>query len=175
MERETFAIFLNFSYKKFVRHSSLIGSFSMNSIMVLLNIFISNVLLYLSVLHVYWAFGGLWPGKNKQELIDMVFGQGDRFPSRFACLFVATGLLLFAVLPFFWTFRKLLLLGEFEIQFIFWILIFSTIIFITRGILGYIPQITKMWKPIFVYHTKLIYNPLCLFIGSGILVMILFG
>lgn len=143
--------------------------------MILLTVFVSNVLLYLSVLHIYWAFGGLWPGKTKQELIDMVFGKGETFPSRFACLFVSTSLLFFTLLPFVWTFRTDLMLSEDKVFSLKLILYLISLIFLLRGFLGYLPFVTKMWKPIFNYYTKRIYNPLCIFLGISLIFLLVKG
>lgn len=46
------------------------------------------LLTLLSGLHLYWAAGGLWPGKTRQELSAKVIG--DRpLPGRAACITVA--------------------------------------------------------------------------------------
>ncbi|TGM72891.1 DUF3995 domain-containing protein [Leptospira mtsangambouensis] len=141
--------------------------------MILITITSSLLLLAISAIHVYWGFGGLWPGKTKQELIDLVFGKGDQFPSRFMCLFVACCLVLFAMLPIVWIWRTdLKLIGDVENGLKLFIAT-ASLIFILRGTLAYFPLITKQWKPIFVYYTKRIYNPLCLIIGFLLLVQIL--
>ncbi|TGK85831.1 DUF3995 domain-containing protein [Leptospira bourretii] len=141
--------------------------------MILITITSTLLLLSISAIHVYWGFGGLWPGKTKQELIDLVFGKGDQFPSRLMCLFVACCLVLFAMLPIVWIWRtNLALNGDVENGLKFFIAT-ASLIFFLRGILAYFPFITKQWKPIFVYYTKRIYNPLCLIIGFLLLVQIL--
>jgi hypothetical protein len=65
---------------------------------------IAVVLFTLAVLHLYWAFGGMWPGRDGEELARLVVGGpiGLRMPSAAACvavavvLFVAAGLVLAA-------------------------------------------------------------------------------
>ncbi|MBS2035910.1 DUF3995 domain-containing protein [bacterium] len=43
----------------------------------------------LALLHIYWAQGGLWPGRTRHELASMVIG--DRpLPGSLACWTVAT-------------------------------------------------------------------------------------
>lgn len=133
----------------------------------------SILLVTISMLHIYWGFGGLWPGKDKQELIDLVFGKGTQFPSAFSCFFVATGLILFSALPWIWLYRFSLDLDNQTLILLPYLLYFVSGIFFLRGILGYLPFITKHWKPIFVKNTKRIFNPLCIFLGITFLAMML--
>ncbi len=39
-----------------------------------LSLLIFIVLTVIALVHVYWGFGGLWPGTTEQELIDTVIG-----------------------------------------------------------------------------------------------------
>ncbi|MCT8333759.1 DUF3995 domain-containing protein [Leptospira sp. 85282-16] len=133
----------------------------------------SLLLLFLAAIHVYWGFGGLWPGKNKQELIDLVFGKGDRFPAPFMCLLVAIFLFFFSMLPILWILKTKLSLDGKMIFGLRILLTIVSLIFLLRGLLAYFPFITKQWKPIFVYYTKRIYNPLCISIGLVLLIQIL--
>ncbi|TGL01186.1 DUF3995 domain-containing protein [Leptospira bouyouniensis] len=73
--------------------------------MTFITIITTSILFSLALVHIYWGFGGLWPGNTKQELIDKVFGKGNQFPSPFICFFVALGLFLFSMLPILWMFR----------------------------------------------------------------------
>lgn len=130
-----------------------------------LSITTSLLLFSLSLIHIYWGLGGLWPGKNKQELIDLVFGKGNQFPSAFSCFFVAVFLILFSILPIVWIYRVPFLIHPQMTNGIRYIMYFVAIVFTLRGVIGYLPFVTKHWKPIFVYYTKRIYNPLCLFLG----------
>jgi len=50
------------------------------------------VIAALAALHVYWALGGRWPGRNDTDLARRVIGT-TRFPSPVACLAVAAALL----------------------------------------------------------------------------------
>jgi hypothetical protein len=56
----------------------------------------SFVLVMLAALHVYWAFGGMWPGQDGESLARMVVGgpAGLEMPSRAACLSVSVALLI---------------------------------------------------------------------------------
>lgn len=135
-------------------------------------LFLSILLLFLSVLHIYWALGGLWPGKTKQDLIDKVFGRGERFPSMFACLVVALGLFLAAVAPLLWRNREALLFNHMMNVVLEAFCFFLAFVFLIRGIFGYLPYVTKYWNPTFVYYTKRIYNPISILIGCGFLFLL---
>lgn len=51
------------------------------------------MLALLSGLHVYWACGGRWPGRDRRDLSRKVSGSSDRMASPAACLLVAALLL----------------------------------------------------------------------------------
>ncbi|MCW7505325.1 DUF3995 domain-containing protein [Leptospira paudalimensis] len=131
----------------------------------------SFLLIILAFIHMYWAFGGLWPGKNQQDLVNKVFGRGTHFPSPFSCFVVAIGLVLFSSLPVIWLVRNDLEFSPEITNLIRYGMIFVAIVFLLRGILGYLPWVTKHWEPIFVRYTKRIYNPLSLLIGFSFLMM----
>ncbi|MCW7491948.1 DUF3995 domain-containing protein [Leptospira sp. 2 VSF19] len=131
------------------------------------------LLLSISAIHIYWAIGGLWPGKTKQELIDLVFGKGNQFPSPLTCLFVAIFLFLFSILPIAWILKNNLALDSKMIFGLRILITMISVIFFLRGVLAYFPIITKQWKPIFVYYTKRIYNPLCITISFLLQIQIL--
>lgn len=52
------------------------------------------ILIFLAGINIFWGHGGLWPGKNDQDLVDKIFGEGNEFPSIAVCYFVAIGLLI---------------------------------------------------------------------------------
>ncbi|MCW7461414.1 DUF3995 domain-containing protein [Leptospira limi] len=137
----------------------------------ILSIFTSLLLNILACIHIYWAFGGLWPGTNQQDLINKVFGRGNQFPSPFSCLVVAVGLVLFSSLPVLWLVRINLDLSPQITNLIRYSMIFVAIVFLVRGIIGYLPWVTKHWEPIFVRYTKRLYNPISLLIGFSFLLM----
>jgi hypothetical protein len=58
---------------------------------------VALVLAAIAGLHVYWAAGGLWPGRDRRELADKVIGPVD-MPAMLPCLVVAAALLVAAVL-----------------------------------------------------------------------------
>ena len=98
----------------------------------------------ISFLHLYWAAGGLWPGKTRRELSAKVIG--DRpLPGTVPCLLVAGALLIGP-----WFFPKL-----------------SAGVFLLRGIVGFFevhlrPAIRGTPYQNLSYW---IYSPLSLLIG----------
>ena len=62
---------------------------------------VSIALFAIASLHVYWAFGGRWPGRDEASLTAAVVGTPDgmRMPSFLACIGVAVGLAAMAVGP----------------------------------------------------------------------------
>ncbi|MCW7488822.1 DUF3995 domain-containing protein [Leptospira meyeri] len=166
-------------YTRLIEHFSLkkyfilfVSDFQLST-MIFITATSSLLLLSISTIHIYWGFGGLWPGKTKQELIDLVFGKGDQFPSRFMCLIVAFFLALFGMLPIVFILRIDLALNSEVISGLKLLMATVSAIFFLRSALGYFPFITKHWKSIFVYYTKRIYNPLCFIIGLVFLIQIL--
>lgn len=77
------------------------------------------------------------------------------------------------MLPIAWILKEELSLDDKKIFALRILLTMVSMIFFLRGIFGYFSFITKQWKPIFVYYTKRIYNPLCLIIGLVLLLQIL--
>lgn len=129
-----------------------------------LTLFVVLIDLYLGALHIYWGHGGNWPGKDRQALIDRVFGEGNRFPSIFACYAVA--LLLTAVAG--------LALASVYVQMqpqikplLYWANISVSSVFFIRGAGGYLPVLEKRWTAIFVRYNRRIYNPLCLSLAGA--------
>lgn len=60
----------------------------------------ASILIAIAALHIAWAFGSKWPGRDEESLARMVVGgpPGMRFPSAAACLVVALLLTVAAVL-----------------------------------------------------------------------------
>ena len=132
------------------------------------SIFISIVMFALGLIHIYWGHGGNWPGNNRQDLIDKVFGEGTQFPSTHACYAVAVVLILAGVVPL--CTEGVLFSAEFNS--ISWLNYLVAAPFMIRGVVGYFPILEKRWTQVFVRNNRFIYNPLC--IGLAIS-YILFG
>ena len=128
-------------------------------------ILITLLLLFMIILaglHIYWGHGGLWPGKDKQDLIDKVYGEGSAFPSITACYAVAVLLLIAGLLPFF----SLKLLPSYGLwQYFSYGNYIVAFVFLVRGIAGLFLFNEKSKTKIFVYYNRIIYSPLTIVLG----------
>jgi uncharacterized SAM-binding protein YcdF (DUF218 family) len=136
--------------------------------MITLSIITSVIFLVLAAIHLYWAIGGLWPGKNTQELTNKVLGKGNKFPSPVECLVVSFGLSLFSLicltkfniidLPFTSSFKDalLLLIGA---------------VFALRAIIFFLPKLKLYGTSDFKRLNMLVYAPLCLTISFFIFIL----
>jgi len=102
------------------------------------------ILVSLSLLHLYWAVGGLWPGKDRRELAAKIIG--DRpMPGSIPCLVVAVALLIGP-----WRYPQL-----------------AACVFLLRGTLG---LVEARFRPSIIgtpYQqlSRWIYSPLSLWLG----------
>lgn len=128
------------------------------------------VLVVLAVLHAWWGFGGLWPGRDERHLVGLVVGRtrSMQMPGLVASLLVALALLTAAALV---ALRAKLISVDFGapvdglLRTGFWI---AFAVFALRGVAGFIP-------PIFTYASgtpfetlnRRFYSPLCLLIAIG--------
>lgn len=120
--------------------------------------FILFVMLALAFIHLYWGHGRNWPGTNRQDLIDKVYGEGKQFPSIYACYAVAALLTIAGFIPIF-------SVGIFSISRLSYISSLNYLIAIPlliRGLGGYLPVLEKRWTKVFVHYNRIIYNPLCI-------------
>lgn len=139
--------------------------------MVILAILLSLVLFALSAIHVYWAFGGKWPGSTERDLVDTVIGIGDRMPPAVVSLAVALALALMAVMPLIagglLDDRPLKQLGLAE--YLPWLMAAIAVIFLGRalGTLAFklFPDIGKNHAQRFIELDRRFYGPLCLVLG----------
>jgi len=107
-------------------------------------------------IHMYWLKGGLWPGKDKQDLIDKVIGRGDKLPSELAFIFVILCFAFFAVFPVLVHYKVEMGISGYE-KYIFLII---AIIFILRAMSMYIPQVASRATKIFLEYNNKYYVPL---------------
>ena len=128
------------------------------------------ILNFLSALHIYWGLGGIWPGKNKQDLIDRVYGRGDKMPKFLECFIVALLLTFTSFLPILKFFTQSKYISTFSLNVI---IIFIMFIFVVRGILGYLPIVERQMNPKFVRLNRIFYSPLCLYISFCLLIIAL--
>jgi hypothetical protein len=137
-----------------------------------LSLALAAVLAAIAALHLYWGFGGFWPGTDEASLVDMVVGArpGSPMPSLLACTIVA-GCLLVSALSVLVVGGKLKLnlppLLNWIPAFAFW---FSCVVFLARGIITY-----ALETPAFAAGTRFIalnqqiYSPLGIVIGATFL------
>lgn len=121
------------------------------------------ILLFLTAIHIYWGHGGNWPGKTRQDLVDQVFGEGTQFPSLMACYAVAFILLCATFIAL--TSAGIIHIAALENKYLFWMNIVVAAGFLIRGVAAYHPKLEKKWTPIFVRYNRIIYSPLCIFLG----------
>jgi hypothetical protein len=127
-------------------------------------------LLTVSLAHLMWSLGLTWPIREERLLARAVVGKAglEHMPPRWASLFVAiatlgVGILALALADHTSGGLPLTLAA-----------LPAAAIFLVRGGAGY----TTGWAarfpdPIFRYNDRLVYSPLCLFIGAGFLVLFL--
>jgi Protein of unknown function (DUF3995) len=134
---------------------------------VLLSLLLAGVLFLLSAIHLYWGFGGRWPGHDEVSMVEHVVGRtrGMKAPSLVASVAVALalaaggGLVLAATAP----------PTPFEpwLKAARWALF---AVFAGRGVATYVPPLfryaegTPFWR-----LNRRAYGPLCLALALGIL------
>lgn len=106
-------------------------------------LFTALVLGLTSVLHFYWAAGGMWPARDEQSLARTVIGGNGiaGMPDRRLTIAVASCIGLAAIWPMLW-------LGWVATPAPDWLLTAGMavlcVVFIARGIAGFIPAVKKM-------------------------------
>ena len=128
-------------------------------------LFISIIMFFIAIIHLYWLKGGLWPGDSYQDLIDKVLGTGDKLPNSFMFIFVIAIFILMAIFP---------ILIYFEINFIGFekeILLVFSIIFLIRSLYMFIPAIEDKATKVFLELNKKIYAPLCFVLSISYFVL----
>jgi hypothetical protein len=135
--------------------------------MEILAIILCAILLAISFLHYYWAFGGFWPAVDEATLARTVIGVNglSKMPPAWLTATVATCILLAALFPLLWSAQIPQVIPARVAWLGMWVL---TAIFIGRGIAGYLPFFRNAHgeKP-FAGLDKKYFSPLCLIIGAG--------
>jgi hypothetical protein len=123
----------------------------------------SIVLAAVSLVHFYWAFGGLWPGHDAKSLADAVIGDPRlaKLPPAHVTLIVAVLIAIAAAWPLVAPHMPLLALAKFG-SFLL------AGVFLLRGVAGYAPFFRRRHslQP-FAKFNRLLYSPLCLLLGAG--------
>ncbi len=137
-------------------------------IITLLTFYIFIVMSAVAKIHMYWMQGGLWPGENKQDLINKVIGQGNLFPSALSCLGVIVVFVIMAIFP-------LGIYYKFDFGFMnpytSYIMYFFSGIFFLRASLMFIPRIEQRAHKIFIQYNKRYYAPLCFSLSFAYLIL----
>ena len=115
----------------------------------------------IAALHVYWAFGGLWPGANVESLVRTVVGVRDMrsMPSRPLTLAVAVALGAAGLPPLVKASLLPLFLPAGLVQAC---LLLVGAVFALRGIAPYLPFGTPHRVEPFATLDRRLYGPLCL-------------
>ena len=119
--------------------------------------YIFIIMSMVTVIHVYWLQGGLWPGKNYKDLIDKVIGRGDEMPGTVAYVFVLFVFIAMALFPLALYFKIDMGMEGYEKN----VTLFLAIIFALRAVSMSIPIIGNRATKIFLQYNKKYYAPLC--------------
>jgi hypothetical protein len=120
-----------------------------------------------ALLHLYWGFGGVWPGKSRRALTSLVFGgsESSAFPGFFACLAVSLGLFAAAALA--------LQLGSTAAWVSPWWVKFAAsgfiALFLVRGAGGFAMHRMAQFKdsPDFNHWNRRLYSPFCILAAAA--------
>jgi hypothetical protein len=124
------------------------------------------ILMALAVLHVYWGFGGLWPGTTEADLLARVVGlRRGAMPGRGACFAVALALLSAAYIVAVRQGAPRLGLSEGLWAVGYWGV---GVVFLLRGIAAYAPGVFSyaIGTPFYDLN-RYFYAPLCLAIAAA--------
>ncbi len=130
------------------------------------------ILCAIAILHLYWAFGGLWPGKDEKTLTQTVIGATGitHMPPKWLTVLVAILIFMAALFPLIWSGIISSPVPDGLVRAAMWVL---TFIFIARGIAGYLPFFHKSnAEQPFATLNRNYYSPLCIVIGCGYLGLI---
>ncbi|WP_238537017.1 DUF3995 domain-containing protein [Caulobacter sp. AP07] len=134
----------------------------------MLAVLLAATLFALAGIHLYWAFGGRWPGHDEASMVEHVVGRtrGMRAPSLLSgvavALALATGgaLVLATLAPTAW---------DGWLKAARWGLL---AVFAGRGLATYVPPVFRYAEGTpFATLNRRAYGPLCLAIALGILVL----
>ena len=135
--------------------------------MIMLAMVLTVVLAAIAALHVYWGFGGVWPGRDAADCASRTGGfRGARtMPGPAACFAVAAALAIAALIPILliWQFGMLAMLAGLAVA----------LVFLGRGIAGFTPAWRRLTpeEPFATLDVRS-YSPLCLAIGAGFVALV---
>jgi hypothetical protein len=124
------------------------------------------VLLAIAALHLYWGFGGLWPGRDAADLVARVAGwKARRGPSLASCAAVAAALAGAAWIVAVQGGAPRWFIPDVLWTFGIWA-VFA--VFFLRGLAAYTPAYTYARGTPFYDLNRRYYGPLCVAIAAGI-------
>lgn len=126
---------------------------------------LTPILGVVAVLHVLWGIGFWFPIRDEERLVRCVVGAAGatRMPGPIPCALVAAAV---TVVMF-----ALLASPNWARTFVLWL---SGIVFLARGVLAWVPMWRKMTpQEPFATLDRTLYGPMCLFLGAGILAVVL--
>lgn len=130
-------------------------------------------LLITAIIHVYWAAGGYWPGTDSRSLAKAVVGTNgiEKMPPNWITGLVSLGIFLAALWPLFWLEWIVLPLPRWSVAAG---LIVLTLIFLGRGVAGFVPAIRRAnSEEPFASRDRRYFSPLILLIGIGLLYLLI--
>ena len=131
-----------------------------------------TILSVISALHLYWAFGGIWPGRDEKSLAQTVIGANNitRMPPVWLTALVAILIFCAGLIPLMWSAVVPYSIPQGMVWIAMWVLAF---IFLGRGIAGYLPffRNPNNQQPFADLDMKY-FSPLCIAIGTGYLGLI---
>ena len=133
-----------------------------------LALILAAALFALAGIHVYWGFGGRWPGHDEASMVEHVVGRtrGMRAPGLLASVAVAVALAAGGVLV-----AATLTATPWDpwLKAARWVLF---VVFAGRGLAAYVPPVFRYAEGTpFATLNRRAYGPLCLAIALGILVL----
>jgi hypothetical protein len=129
---------------------------------------LTALLAAIGLLHLAWAFGLRWPGKDEASLVATVIGRtrGGRMPSRPLTVLVAGAILAGAAL--------VVLVGQPGLPPALAVLVLAAyaaldLVFMARGLSGYVAPVWRHTEGTpFHRLNQLYYSPLCLLIAAAL-------
>jgi hypothetical protein len=133
-----------------------------------LALILTATLLALAGIHLYWGFGGRWPGHDEASMVEHVVGRtrGMRAPGLLASIAVALALAAGGVLV---AATLTSTAWDPRLKGARWVLF---VVFAGRGLATYVPPVFRYAEGTpFATLNRRAYGPLCLAIALGILVL----
>ncbi len=136
-----------------------------------LAVFVFFILFVISLIHIYWSFGGLWPARDGLSLSRMVIGVERATPPHGFVTLVVAGIIFFAgYLPMAWVEVFPLPVSQ---TVLYIMMVLNGLVFLLRGLVTYTPLMKKysIVEP-FTSLNKKYYSPLCLFVGVSVFIIL---